>query len=555
MNTNIDFTVNYYELLGIEKTAKCAVVKDAYRKQALKLHPDKIKDPELLEKAPEIFAKIEAAKKLLCNPCERSKYDAEFNKNFSKPAEKESSPLNKEENIPSDEYQADLAEIIRHYQKESGKIYEGAAAPQEAYKEDKAPIFHLLISGNKPLHVALIKGNLGEAKTIIEECSDDNNAENSYGYTPLHYASLYGYSEMVELLLEVGAIISHNKFGENALHNALKGGHVKSAIVLLKKEGIDIFNVADNSGMTPSRLAQELCKVQSEECTELLALIGDEILADDKSVSVVPTYDTKPEVIIGQIATLEQLTEEMKRDINEQLVKFKQIKSDTTSLDYIESSMMNNTTIELVEENNIAPLERAERLISDEDESSYYSYVNTLEEAKKFVASEDSNTVNTQYMSLISICYDFNGCKLLQYEILDFLEGHGAKCIQNKNTDFGWYQTLIGNYQYTNPQSKKHIRELCPDIDFTHVEKGFYWAKSLNEAKAMVENGNQYVLSQAFSSVLAECHGICRGENQVMKYLSENGAECLPFLGTYLHYEGVRLACPNLLSGEDAAIV
>lgn len=61
-------TTELYEVLGVEKTAKPAEIKKAYRKQALQKHPDKGGDPEE-------FKKIQAAYEVLKDEEKRAKYD------------------------------------------------------------------------------------------------------------------------------------------------------------------------------------------------------------------------------------------------------------------------------------------------------------------------------------------------------------------------------------------------------------------------------------------------------------------------------------------------
>jgi len=45
---------NYYEILGVSKSASKDVIKDAYRKLALQYHPDRNKSPGAEEKFKEI---------------------------------------------------------------------------------------------------------------------------------------------------------------------------------------------------------------------------------------------------------------------------------------------------------------------------------------------------------------------------------------------------------------------------------------------------------------------------------------------------------------------
>jgi len=62
---------NYYDILGISKTATAAEIKSAYRKLALKWHPDRNKAAD----APEKFKEINEAYEVLGNPEKKAKFD------------------------------------------------------------------------------------------------------------------------------------------------------------------------------------------------------------------------------------------------------------------------------------------------------------------------------------------------------------------------------------------------------------------------------------------------------------------------------------------------
>lgn len=62
---------DYYEILGVSKTATEAELKSAYRKQALQWHPDKNKSPEAEAK----FKEINEAYEVLSNKDKRAAYD------------------------------------------------------------------------------------------------------------------------------------------------------------------------------------------------------------------------------------------------------------------------------------------------------------------------------------------------------------------------------------------------------------------------------------------------------------------------------------------------
>ena len=68
---------DYYEILGVRRSATKKDIKKAYRKLALKWHPDKFTDEEE-KKAPEKkFIDIAAAMEVLTDDEKRAKYDLE----------------------------------------------------------------------------------------------------------------------------------------------------------------------------------------------------------------------------------------------------------------------------------------------------------------------------------------------------------------------------------------------------------------------------------------------------------------------------------------------
>jgi len=75
---------DYYNILGIGKTASAAEIKKAYRKLALKYHPDKTEGDKALE---DKFKKISEAYAVLSDPKKRTQYDtygsADFQQRFS----------------------------------------------------------------------------------------------------------------------------------------------------------------------------------------------------------------------------------------------------------------------------------------------------------------------------------------------------------------------------------------------------------------------------------------------------------------------------------------
>lgn len=65
---------DYYNILGVSRAASSKDIKSAYRKLALKHHPDKVPDDEK-EKAEEIFVKVSEAYAILSDDEKRKVYD------------------------------------------------------------------------------------------------------------------------------------------------------------------------------------------------------------------------------------------------------------------------------------------------------------------------------------------------------------------------------------------------------------------------------------------------------------------------------------------------
>jgi len=74
---------DYYGVLGIDRNAKEVDIKKAYRKLALKFHPDRNPDNP---KAHESFLKIQEAYAVLKEPEKKKKYDLLFDSSKSKKA-------------------------------------------------------------------------------------------------------------------------------------------------------------------------------------------------------------------------------------------------------------------------------------------------------------------------------------------------------------------------------------------------------------------------------------------------------------------------------------
>ena len=73
---------DYYDVLGIQKSAGPEEIKSAYRKLAVKYHPDKNPGDE---KAAKKFALVAEAHDVLSDPTKRRQYDQTFGKPQRRP--------------------------------------------------------------------------------------------------------------------------------------------------------------------------------------------------------------------------------------------------------------------------------------------------------------------------------------------------------------------------------------------------------------------------------------------------------------------------------------
>ena len=73
MNLDFDPKKDYYDLLGISEDADEADIQKAYRKMAMKYHPDRNKGDAAAE---EKFKEINEANEVLSEPQKRQMYDS-----------------------------------------------------------------------------------------------------------------------------------------------------------------------------------------------------------------------------------------------------------------------------------------------------------------------------------------------------------------------------------------------------------------------------------------------------------------------------------------------
>jgi ankyrin repeat protein len=96
------------------------------------------------------------------------------------------------------------------------------------------------VEGNSTIHFAVIHGQEEITRWLLDNGVCVNTA-NKIGVTPLAYATLYGYTRLVQILVEKGANVNYQISGFNnatPLHLALRGGN-QDVVRMLMNCGAD----------------------------------------------------------------------------------------------------------------------------------------------------------------------------------------------------------------------------------------------------------------------------------------------------------------------------
>jgi serine/threonine-protein phosphatase 6 regulatory ankyrin repeat subunit B len=104
------------------------------------------------------------------------------------------------------------------------------------------------------LRTAVLKNDIATTEFLLAANTNPNQEDNTTGCTLLHFASRFGFLEIVTLLLQHGVDVHQdNKFGFTALHYAADNNH-KAIVELLLQYGAFKF-IKDKYDKTPGGLA------------------------------------------------------------------------------------------------------------------------------------------------------------------------------------------------------------------------------------------------------------------------------------------------------------
>lgn len=121
------------------------------------------------------------------------------------------------------------------------------------------------IHGASLLNYASYWGLIDIVNLLIEEGALVKKDATPRGVTPLHWAAAQGHSEIVKILIQKGVDVNANQFrGRTPLHMAVRSGHTDTARMLIQK-GAALNVQDDRGGATPLHLAAGSGNVKAVE--------------------------------------------------------------------------------------------------------------------------------------------------------------------------------------------------------------------------------------------------------------------------------------------------
>ena len=135
-----------------------------------------------------------------------------------------------------------------------------------------------LQSNAKSLHRAAEEGDIEAVKKHLAAGANKNVRAGKWRDTPLHRAAVWGYTEVVELLINNEVDVNaKDKYGCTPLHDAAEYSHLEIAEMLINRA--PDMNALDINGDTPLDLA-------NGETADLIrkhgGKTGEELKAEDK---------------------------------------------------------------------------------------------------------------------------------------------------------------------------------------------------------------------------------------------------------------------------------
>jgi uncharacterized protein len=117
---------------------------------------------------------------------------------------------------------------------------------------------------------AVRKADITRIRTLLDKNPNLVRARDSSGYTPLHWASIDGNREVVELLIDRGAEVNgRTPYGLTPLHLASRAGKLDTVKLLISR-GAEV-NALTKDGVSPLR---EAISSGHEEVSAILRSCG-----------------------------------------------------------------------------------------------------------------------------------------------------------------------------------------------------------------------------------------------------------------------------------------